>query len=250
MEILTGFLIAFVIAITGVGAGTITAPVLMLFFGLPPAIAVGTALSFSTVVKIPATISYYKKDCIDKKVFLLMAGGGLPGVIAGTQFLSILTADKELKNIVMTIVGIIILISAALNIFLVRKKEEIHSSKKMLFLIPMATFFIGIEVGFSSAGAGALGTLLLLYATALLPAVIVGTDIAFGLLLSAVGGGLLISMGNVDVPVFIKLISGGILGSLIGVFTSVKVPPKPLRIALLLWLIFIGFQLLYRSLYR
>ena len=52
MEILAGFLIAMVIALTGVGAGTITAPVLILFLGVPASAAVGTALTYSATVKL------------------------------------------------------------------------------------------------------------------------------------------------------------------------------------------------------
>ena len=44
MEVALGFLIAFIIAITGVGAGTITAPLLILVLHVPVAISVGTAL--------------------------------------------------------------------------------------------------------------------------------------------------------------------------------------------------------------
>ena len=45
MEFVLGFLIATAVGPTGVGAGSITAPVLILFFDLAPAAAVGTALT-------------------------------------------------------------------------------------------------------------------------------------------------------------------------------------------------------------
>ena len=51
-EILVGFLIAAGVGLTGVGAGSLLAPVLMLFFKVPPAEAVGTALAFSAVIKL------------------------------------------------------------------------------------------------------------------------------------------------------------------------------------------------------
>ena len=51
MTFLVGFLIAFAVGLTGVGAGSITAPVLVLFFGLPAAISVGTALMFAAVMR-------------------------------------------------------------------------------------------------------------------------------------------------------------------------------------------------------
>ncbi|MBI5179568.1 MAG: sulfite exporter TauE/SafE family protein [Nitrospinae bacterium] len=248
MEIIIGFVIAFAIAITGVGAGTVTAPVLMLFLGLEPAVAVGTALGFSTIVKIPAGASYWLKGRVDKKYLLLMMAGGVPGVILGSLMLGHMAADKKLKLAVLTVVGIIVLLSALMNIILMWKRISIHNTEKLAKFIPVVTFFIGIEVGFSSAGAGALGTLLLLYATPLFACNVIGTDIAFGLALSAVGGSLHFGMGNIDLPMMAKLVTGGLVGSFLGSHTANRVPAKPLRVALLAWLVFIGSQLLYRGL--
>ena len=59
MHYVIGFFIALFIALTGVGAGTITVPVLVLFLGVPAQIAVGIGLMFSTAVKlilVPAQI--------------------------------------------------------------------------------------------------------------------------------------------------------------------------------------------------
>jgi len=50
-------------------------------------------------------------------------------------------------------------------------------------------FPVGAEVGFSSAGAGALGSAALLALTTLVPAQVVGTDIVFGFVVSLVGSG-------------------------------------------------------------
>jgi uncharacterized membrane protein YfcA len=77
---------------------------------------------------------------------------------------------------------------------------------------------------------------------------VVGTDILFGLVLSAVGGGIHIGMGTLDYGMIFKLVSGGIFGSIAGAYLAAKVPGKPFRVALLVWLIFIGSQLLYRGL--
>ncbi len=50
MQILIGFLIALFIALTGVGAGNITVPVLVLFLSVPAPLAVAVGLTFSAVV--------------------------------------------------------------------------------------------------------------------------------------------------------------------------------------------------------
>jgi uncharacterized membrane protein YfcA len=65
MEALLGFVIAVAIGLTGVGGGTITAPVLMLFLGMPAGMAVGTALVFGAVVKlVPPRCFYFAAACI------------------------------------------------------------------------------------------------------------------------------------------------------------------------------------------
>ena len=65
MQYLIGFVIALFIALTGVGAGTVTVPVLVLFLGVPAVEAVGIGLMFSTAVKlilIPAQIARGNKS--------------------------------------------------------------------------------------------------------------------------------------------------------------------------------------------
>ena len=67
MEYLLGFVIAAAIGLTGVGAGVITTPVLILFLHVPAAQAVGTALIFSTVVKLLAAPVYVSRKQVHWK---------------------------------------------------------------------------------------------------------------------------------------------------------------------------------------
>jgi len=88
MEIVLGFLIAVAIGITGVGAGIITAPVLILFFHMPPARAVGTALAFGVAVKLLVVpVQLYRKQ-VNFRVLGYMLAGGLPGVVIGSAILA------------------------------------------------------------------------------------------------------------------------------------------------------------------
>ena len=65
----------------------------------------------------------------------------------------------------------------------------VASADHSRWLPPLAAL-IGGEVGFSSAGAGAMGAVALLNLTKLTPPQVVGTDMVFGLVLSILGGGL------------------------------------------------------------
>ena len=86
MEIVLGFIIAVAIGITGVGAGVITAPVLILFMHVPPAHAVGTALAFSVAVKmLVVPMQIYRKQ-VDYRGLGLPAGGRDSGRARGIVY--------------------------------------------------------------------------------------------------------------------------------------------------------------------
>ncbi|WP_018110389.1 TSUP family transporter [Thermus igniterrae] len=242
MEFLLGFLIALAIGITGVGAGTITAPLLILLLGLPPEVAVGTALLFGFLVKVPAGAVYLLRGQVAGKVLGLLLLGGLPGVFLGSLTLTHL---KGAKDLVLLLVGLTVVLSAALGLY--RTLKGSPEGRERPRVLPPAAFGISLEVGFSSAGAGALGTLLLLWATRLPPQKVVGTDILFGLALSLLGGGVHLYFGQVAPDLLLALSLGGVAGAALGALLATWMPKKPLRIALLLWLLFIGAQILYRG---
>src|SRR3974390_729018 len=84
MEYLIGFVIAVIIALAGIGAGTITAPILILVLHVPGGVAVGTALGYATIVKfIIAPVQIFRRQ-VNYRVFGFMLLGGGPGVLAGS----------------------------------------------------------------------------------------------------------------------------------------------------------------------
>ena len=87
MELLLGFVIALAISLTGVGAGSMTTPLLILLLGASPASAVGTALAFGAVVKLASVPLYAIRRQVNLRVLRLLLAGGLPGFIAGAFLL-------------------------------------------------------------------------------------------------------------------------------------------------------------------
>jgi hypothetical protein len=248
IETLVGFFVAMMIGLTGVGGGTLTVPILILFLGVPAADAVGTALSFSALVKLPACVVYLRQRKVDLRVLRYLLIGGLPGVVVGSLTLGRLQ-EAGLKNLVLIVVGMTIATTAALNLYRLLGEATAQPGpiRDRTWLLPWFTFPIGLEVGFSSAGAGALGTLIMLYFTPLAAAHVVGTDLLFGMALSAVGGGLHLSLGDWVPQLFLKLVAGGVPGALLGARLATVLPARALRVALLLWLVYLGSQLLYRG---
>lgn len=246
MMALAGFLIALAVGLTGVGGGVLMTPVLILFFGMPPAAAVGTALLFVTVVKLLAVPVYVMRRQVDYRAAGLLLAGGLPGAWAGVQLHNGFR-QTHLRPAVLVVVGATIVALALMSLcrILGRGEQGPVVRRPWLALIGAP---IGLEVGFSSAGAGALGNLALMRCTRLEPSRIVGTDLLFGLALAAAAGSLHLAAGNVDPAAFRQLCMGGIPGALAGAWLASLLPARPLRTLLTLVLIYLGSQLMWDGL--
>jgi len=114
-------------------------------------------------------------------------------------------------------------------------------------LLAWLMFPVGAEVGFSSAGAGALGSAALLSLTPLEPAQVVGTDIVFGFLVSLIGSGAHWFTHASNPELLLQLILGGVAGAIGGTLLSTRIPRRPLRFALWVWLLILGGQFLFNS---
>ncbi|AEB12598.1 sulfite exporter TauE/SafE family protein [Marinithermus hydrothermalis] len=243
MAVGLGLLIALGVGLSGVGAGTLTAPLLILALGVPPAEAVGTALVYGALAKLLAGGVYLARGQVDAGVLGRMLLGGVPGVVLGSLFLDRLKAQG---GVVLAVLGGTVAFSALWGLGRALSGRAVPKARP--HLIPLGAFGIGLEMGFASAGAGALGTLLLLGTTRLAPARVVGTDLAFGLVAATVGGGLHLGMGNVNLPLLAELALGGSVGAVAGAFLAGRIPARPLRLGLLAWLVLVGASLVYRGL--
>ena len=247
MNYVIGFFIALFIALTGVGAGTITVPVLVLFLGVPAQIAVGIGLMFSTAVKLILVPAQIARRNIVWRTLGFMVLGGAPGVLIGSLFLKHLVTSGS-QNLLNALLGTILVLTSAWQILVYfRPMRQAGSPPDHNRLLSLLMFPVGAEVGFSSAGAGALGSAALLNLTTLSPAQVVGTDIAFGFLISLIGSGAHWFSHASNPQLLMELIIGGVFGAITGTLVSVRIPRRPLRFALLVWLLFLGGQFLYNS---
>jgi uncharacterized protein len=153
MEIILGFLIAVAIGITGVGAGIITAPVLILFFHVPPVHAVGTALAFGVAVKVLVVPMQLARKQVDFRVLGYMLAGGVPGVIAGSLVLARLNASGR-QGILYAALGGTIVVIAALNLYRVWLRPDQKPLRDHSRWLPIITLPIGAEVSGFQVTAG------------------------------------------------------------------------------------------------
>jgi len=247
MQYLIGFMIALFIALTGVGAGTITVPILVLFLKVPAPIAVGIGLTFSAVIKLVLVPAQIVRGNVAWRTLGFMLLGGAPGVIVGSLILKhLVTAGSQ--NMLNALLGVILVATASWQIlFSFRSMNSSQERKDRSPLLAWLMFPVGAEVGFSSAGAGALGSAALLSLTPLPPAQVVGTDIAFGFLVSLIGSGAHWFSTSSDLQLLVQLTAGGIGGAVAGTLLSKSIPRRPLRVALWLWLLVLGGQFLFTS---
>ena len=173
LQLLIGFSIAVVIALTGVGAGVVTAPLLIIFLHVPVEIAVSTALAYAAVVKlIVVPVQIWRKQ-VSYRILLWMLLGGIPGVILGSLIFRHVAVHGP-KALLYIVLGSIIIFSSGWQIFRHFRPDAItRPTTDRPKWIGFMTFPIAAEVGFSSSGAGALGTVALLGLTSLSAAQVV-----------------------------------------------------------------------------
>jgi uncharacterized protein len=247
MHYVVGFLIACAVGLTGVGAGSITAPILILFFHMKPAIAVGTALTFAAVIKFAVLPIYLRRRQVNYRILLLLCAGGIPGVVIGIQVLKRMSVEDHEKGIFL-LLGITIISLSLVNLYRSLRRTKLASTKDRSRWLPPIAALIGAEVGVSSAGAGALGAVVIMSLTQLTPAMVVGTDMVFGLTVSTIGSGLHLFIGHYDMHALVRLCAGGIVGAICGALLSSRLPSRALQMVLFICLIGLGLQLCMKSL--
>lgn len=251
-----GFVIGFLIGITGVGAGSLTTPLLISGVGVPPAIAVGTDLLFAAVTKASAAWRHQRLSNVDWPILGWLAAGSLPGAAAVLLWLYVVEPNTELvawyvkRGLALTL----IVSAAAIILFPVLKRWQPQGfddpvTETPVRRLPTLLFglILGAAVALTSVGAGAIGVAAL---TGLYPHMlarrVVGTDIVHAVPLTFVAGLGHAGMGHIDVTLLGALLCGSIPGILIGSRLTGKLPDWALRIGLAAVLFFAAYTLVTR----
>ncbi len=250
--IIAGFVVGLLVGLTGVGGGSLMTPILVLFFHIKPASAVGTDLLYAAITKSVGIFAHGKLGNIDWKIVRLLAYGSVPASIITTLYLR--QMDIASDGAVSTIkfwLGIALLVTSLSVIFRSQlakfsKREHLINAK----FTPYLTVFLGLTLGFlvtlTSVGAGALGVtaLLIIYPNRLITTII-GSDIAHAVPLTLVAGLGHASLGTVDYGLLGTLLIGSIPGIWLGSHLSSRVAEHWVRIALAAILIFVGLKLIF-----
>jgi uncharacterized membrane protein YfcA len=249
--VLSGFLVGLLVGQTGVGGGSLMTPILVLFFGIHPATAVGTDLLYASATKSVGTLVHGVNRTVDWRIVARLASGSVPAALMTLLTISHYNISGPASGRIISLaLGIMLLLTAVSLIFRRRflslvgpALEGLTPGQAARFTI-VAGAVLGVLVTVSSVGAGALGVtaLLMLYPRAPM-AVIVGSDIAHAVPLTLVAGIGHWWLGSVDWPLLTSLLSGSIPGIILGSYLSAYIPEVVLRPILAITLIAVGMRL-------
>ena len=242
IDIALGFFIALAVGLTGIGGGSFTVPALLLIVGLPAGDAVGTAFVFAGVIRLIAAPFYLLGQQVHSRYFRLLVAGAVPGLVLGMLALRAVS-NSENRPFVITILGVLLAMSSGITF--VPKAQNPQFAKKNSRWLPWLAFPIGVESGFSSAGAGALGAVLLLNYSEMTPVQVVGTDLVFGLVLAVIGSAVHWTLGSISAPVLLQFLIGGVPGVVLGCFLAKRVPAQKLKTMVALIAVCAGLQLVW-----
>jgi uncharacterized membrane protein YfcA len=250
----SGFLVGLIVGVTGVGGGSLMTPLLVLFFGVSPATAVGTDLLYASITKGLGGWVHSRNGTVDWKVVGLLSLGSLPAALITIVSLKYLALDeKSLRGLVTSVLSVALLLTAAALLLKdwirkVAQREdgavyELHHRHLTAATI-VTGGIVGSLVTISSIGAGVLGTVALLFLyPGLSAAKVVGTDIAHAVPLTAIAGLGHMALGTVNFVLLGSLLLGSLPGIYIGSHLSTKVPERILRPILATMLLIIGTRL-------
>lgn len=249
-----GWVVGFIVGLTGVGGGSLMTPVL-LWFGISPSTAVGTDLLYAAITKAGGVWVHHRQKHVDWAITGWLAVGSVPASLLTLWGLSLLHLPAAtLNGIFKTVLGVALLLTAVAILskpFIgkwLSRGQVVSTDVIQPKVVP--TILIGVMLGvlvtMSSIGAGALGTLALF---ALYPALkttrLVGTEIAHAVPLTLVAGLGHAGMGNLDYGLLANLLMGSLPGIWMGSKLTRKLADNWLRPALAIMLAIIGSKLVY-----
>lgn len=256
---LAGLLVGFVVGLTGVGGGSLMAPIMILMLGVAPVTAVGTDLWFAAITKMIGGLVHHQKRGQDGGpdwgVVRLLCLGSIPLAVL-TLLLLARTGTEQIKGgVIMQLLGAVLVLTAAatllrprLHIYAVRLRDAAlrrHRSAQNSATV-VSGAILGTLVTLTSIGAGALGATLLtaIYPVRLNTRRLVATDIVHAVPLTVVAGLGHLWIGTVDLALLGALLIGSIPGIVAGSLLASRVSDGVLRPALAAVLAFAGLRLL------
>ncbi len=255
-HVIAGFGVGMLVGLTGVGGGSLMAPILI-WLNTSPLVAVGTDLWFAGITKAFGGAIHHRQGGVDRQVLLRLLLGSLPAAIVTLYLINHLGLRQIKGGVVIHLLGAVLLLTAVATLFRQRfvlwsrqyQRKAGHQRINIQFpLTVLAGVLLGTLVTLTSVGAGALGVtmILCLYPLRMSASKLVATDIVHAIPLTIVAGIGHAVMGNVNAPLLLNLLLGSIPGIIAGSLLTKRVPEVALRIVLAIVLAVVGVLMLLK----
>ena len=270
--VMLGASVGFVSGLFGIGGGFLMAPILV-FMGIPPAVAVASQASHVVASSTSGVIRYSGMRQVDYKIGGIMALGGALGAFGGVELFRLMRllgqADLVVSVSYLIFLGSIglMMVFESLTKILQRFRGEVPTRKERrrpmwlyglplrmrfprsgLYISAIPPFGLGVLAGVLSAIMGVGGGFILvpamLYVLRMKASVVVGTSL-FQIIITTAITTILQSGRNqtVDIVLSMILLMGGVVGAQYGARLSGRFRAEEMRAALGLIVLFVGIQM-------
>jgi uncharacterized protein len=257
-----GGAVGFLSGVFGVGGGFLMTP-LLIFIGIPPAVAVGSEASQILASSFSGGIAHARRGNVDFRMGAVLVAGGLVGSAFGVWLFAVLRQMGQIDVVIslayvvfLGTVGALMLVESVRAWFRVRSRRDtftrrhrhlwlhglplkirFHRSRLYISaLMPLGLgFFVGILASIMGVGGGFLMVPAMIYLIGMPTAVVVGTSL-FQISFVTAATTFLHAVNNytVDVVLALALIVGGVIGAQFGTSAGARLRGEQLRILLAL----------------
>ncbi len=252
LHITAGAAVGFAIGLTGVGGGSLMTPLLLLF-GYPAPIAIGTDLLYAAITKAGGAISHHRRGNVNWRIVRLLVMGSIPTAMLVHWLLSQsnFQQSESFEGLLTLSLGLMLITTSIILIFrsILRKKAIENKPERLMGMLhgnrSAVTVAMGVVLGvcvtLSSVGAGAFAAAILLIIYSKTAAVrIVGSDIAHAVPLTFIAGLGYLFSGFVDGVLLLSLLLGSLPAIHLGSRLSNRVPERTLQNLLIVILLSLG----------
>jgi uncharacterized membrane protein YfcA len=235
LVVLFGLGVGVLIGLTGIGGGSLMTPLLILVIGVQPVVAIGTDLAYGAITKTVGGWRHLRSGTVDLGVSKWMAFGSVPGALAGVFLLERLNLDVTV--VLALVAGALIVVSLAvlgraLFVRAPRERAEVPLTARSKAGAVSIGLVLGLVLGLTSVGSGALIGPALILLFRLTPRRVVGTDVFHAAIMLWAAGLAHWIGGNVDFALMGTILVGSVPGVWIGSALVDRVPAAFLRPAL------------------
>jgi uncharacterized protein len=270
-NIIAGLIVGVLVGLTGVGGGSLMAPLMIYAFGFSPTTAVGTDLFFAGITKIVGGLVHHHQGGVDKTVLKRLMLGSVPATLIMLYCITHIGMHQMKDGLIIYALGGVLVLTAFATLVRHRFVAWSHAYQRahardipvnlQYGLTVLAGAVLGSIVTLTSVGAGALGVTLILaiYPLRMKAAKLVATDIVHAIPITLLGGfGYLFygqsehpiayhyMFGNVDITMLLWLLLGSIPGIMLGSRLTKYVPERAMQNLLAFVLLAVGLKMLWK----